>query len=108
MYDSNQPKFLNSVLVADTDLAPEELLAAAKDVERRLGRKLRRRFGPREIDVDILLYEGEQRSTAALTIPHPRMAERPFVQAPLAELRGQAVAGWADVTVMEGPEWADG
>jgi 2-amino-4-hydroxy-6-hydroxymethyldihydropteridine diphosphokinase len=106
MYDLDQPAFLNAVVVADTQLAPEALLSAAKAVERQLGRQPRHRFGPREIDVDILLYEGQLRDTPELTIPHPRMAERPFVQAPLAELRGEPPGVWPGVASIEGPDWA--
>ena len=108
MYDLNQPAFLNAVLLADTQLAPEALLSAAKAVEADLGRRRRRRYGPREIDVDILLDEGQQRDTPELTIPHPRMAERPFVQAPLAELRGEPPAEWPGVAIVEDAGWASG
>jgi 2-amino-4-hydroxy-6-hydroxymethyldihydropteridine diphosphokinase len=107
MYVTRQPAFLNAVVEVQTDLAPEALLAAVKEVERELGRRPRRRFGPREVDVDVLLYEDETRDTPELTIPHPRMAERGFVQAPLAELRGKPGA-FDGVRVVEGPEWADG
>src|SRR5438093_13763498 len=105
MYEHDQPPFLNAVALAETDLAPEELLRAAKEVEHELGRQKRLRFGPREIDVDLLLYEGEQRNSEELTLPHPRIDERPFVQIPLAELRGEVMQG---VRVVEGPDWAHG
>ena len=108
MYETAQPRFLNAVASVETELTPEALLAAAKDVERQLGRKPRARFGPREIDVDILLYADERRLSSELTIPHARMGERPFVQAPLAEVRGQPDTGRAGMTILEGPEWADG
>jgi len=106
MYQLDQPAFLNAVIQAETGLTPEELLGAAKEVERHLGRRRRTRYGPREIDVDILLYEGQQRNTEELMLPHPRMAERPFVQVPLAELRGEATRA-EGVTAIEGPEWAE-
>lgn len=108
MYDTNQPTFLNAVVQVDTELTPEALLLAAKEVERELGRQPRTRFGPREIDVDVLLYDEERRDTPELTIPHPRLHERPFVQAPLAELRGQTALAYAGVSLIEGPEWAVG
>jgi len=108
MYDTEQPRFFNAVVQADTQLTPEALLLAAKAVEQALGRQQRTRFGPREIDVDILLYGDERRDTPELTIPHPRMHERPFVQAPLAELRGETALAYTAVRIVEGPEWADG
>jgi 2-amino-4-hydroxy-6-hydroxymethyldihydropteridine diphosphokinase len=107
MYVRQQPPFLNAVVEAETDLSPEDLLLAAKEVEREQGRRQRARFGPREIDVDLLLYAGEQRATAELTLPHPRMGERPFVQVPLAELRGEPVTD-PSVRLVEDPGWAGG
>jgi 2-amino-4-hydroxy-6-hydroxymethyldihydropteridine diphosphokinase len=107
MYDTNQPRFLNAVVQADTQLTPEALLLTAKAVEQALGRQQRTRFGPREIDVDILLYGAERRDTPELTIPHPHMHERPFVQAPLAELRGETARASTGVRIVEGPEWGD-
>ena len=81
-----QPWFLNSVVEISTTLSPDELLAAAKWVERSVGRTPSYRWGPREIDVDILLYEGVEMSSEQLTVPHPRMRERLFVLLPLREL----------------------
>jgi len=106
MYETNQPRFLNAVVQAETNLSPEELLAAAKAVEQRLGRQPRERNGPREIDVDILLYGDEVRATDVLTIPHPRMQERPFVQAPLAEVAGHPQGESPGLLRIEGPLWA--
>ena len=106
MYVADQPAFLNAAILVDTWLTPEELLRAAKDVELALGRQPRQRFGPRELDVDLLLYGDERRATPELTLPHPRMQERPFVQAPLAELRGDPPAVYPGVRVIEDPEWA--
>jgi 2-amino-4-hydroxy-6-hydroxymethyldihydropteridine diphosphokinase len=103
MYRTDQPAFLNAVVRVETELSPEDLLRASQEVERLVGRQPRERFGPREIDVDILLYGGERRESAELTIPHPRMAERPFVLVPLAELRGDPVSGLMPI---EGPEWS--
>jgi 2-amino-4-hydroxy-6-hydroxymethyldihydropteridine diphosphokinase len=106
MYEPAQPPFLNAVFQAETALTPEELLTAAKSVERDLGRQQRARFGPREIDIDILLYGNERRSSEDLTLPHPRMRERPFVQVPLAELLSQPAGCSGGVRRLEGPEWA--
>ena len=67
---------------------PAQLLAFVKGVERDLGRVSGPRFGPRIVDIDILLYGDVTIDTPELTIPHPRMAERPFVLVPLAEIAG--------------------
>ncbi|MHB0870391.1 MAG: 2-amino-4-hydroxy-6-hydroxymethyldihydropteridine diphosphokinase [Chloroflexota bacterium] len=82
----DQPWFLNTVVELSTGLSPQELLAAVKGVERSVGRTPTYRWGPREIDVDILLYEGAAVSSDELTIPHPRMRERLFVLLPLRDL----------------------
>jgi 2-amino-4-hydroxy-6-hydroxymethyldihydropteridine diphosphokinase len=80
-----QPAFLNLALGVETVLAPEELLAVLLDIERILGRDRSRevRWGPRTLDLDILLFEGEVRASARLILPHPRMWERSFVLVPL-------------------------
>jgi 2-amino-4-hydroxy-6-hydroxymethyldihydropteridine diphosphokinase len=85
-YVIDQPRFLNMVLRGRTALEPASLLAVLKQIERDLGRAIGPRFGPRLIDLDILLYDDLVIATAELTIPHPRMAERPFVLVPLAEI----------------------
>ncbi len=83
----SQPWFVNGVAEARTRLAPLELLNALQTVERCLGRRPSRiPKGPRRIDIDILLYENVVARSPALTIPHPRLAERRFVLVPLAEL----------------------
>lgn len=81
-----QRNFLNAVVELRTDLEPPVLLAALKKVEKRLGRRARRRWGPREIDLDLLHFGARRRRSAALTLPHPRWRERRFVLAPLAAL----------------------
>lgn len=83
---ADQPAFLNAVVTVDTALSPEDLLIALKAVEYELGRRPARRWGPRPADLDILFYGELQLATEALTIPHPRIPERPFVLAPLAEV----------------------
>jgi len=85
-YVLDQPRFLNMALRGRTALEPAALLAVLKQIERGLGRAIGPRFGPRLIDLDILLYDDLVIATAELTIPHPRMAERPFVLVPLAEI----------------------
>ena len=85
-----QGKFLNAAAEIETDLAPEALLAELKRIERALGRKAGPRWGPREVDLDILLYGEEVLETEALVIPHPRLRERRFVLEPLAEIAPDA------------------
>jgi 2-amino-4-hydroxy-6-hydroxymethyldihydropteridine diphosphokinase len=82
----SQPWFLNLVVEAKTDLFPLQLLARTARIEQNLGRRRTRPKGPRPIDIDILLYGNFVVRTAALVIPHQRLAERRFVLAPLAEL----------------------
>jgi 2-amino-4-hydroxy-6-hydroxymethyldihydropteridine diphosphokinase len=94
-YLLDQPRFLNMAVRGRTALEPAALLALLKQIERELGRVAGPRYGPRAIDIDILLYDDLALDTASLTIPHPRMAERPFVLAPLAELAPELVSpGW--------------
>jgi 2-amino-4-hydroxy-6-hydroxymethyldihydropteridine diphosphokinase len=81
-----QPWFLNLVVEAETSLFPMQLLARVAKVERKLGRRRSVPKGPRTIDIDILLYGSAVVRTPALEIPHPRMHERRFVLAPLADL----------------------
>ncbi len=82
----DQPDFINAVLEIGTTLAPCELLTAIKEIEQRMGRTRTIRFGPRIIDIDILLFGQRVIDEPGLTIPHPRMHERRFVLGPLAEI----------------------
>jgi 2-amino-4-hydroxy-6-hydroxymethyldihydropteridine diphosphokinase len=84
--DSDQPRFLNQVVEVEWADTPRKLLAAAKAVEREGGRKPTRRWGPRVIDVDILLFGNEHISDGDLQIPHPGIKDRQFVQQSLREL----------------------
>lgn len=90
-----QPRFLNGAVELETRLPPRELLARLLAVEARLGRRRDgHRLGPRAIDLDLLLYEGEEVDEPGLTVPHPRLRERRFALEPLAELDpGLVVAG---------------
>jgi 2-amino-4-hydroxy-6-hydroxymethyldihydropteridine diphosphokinase len=83
---SDQPLFLNQVIKASTELEPFDLLAFLKTTEVKLGRVETFRFGPRLIDLDILLYNELVLATPTLTIPHTRMAERAFIIIPLADI----------------------
>jgi 2-amino-4-hydroxy-6-hydroxymethyldihydropteridine diphosphokinase len=83
----DQPRFLNAVARVETDLAPGVLLDRMLAAERALGRRRDGpRFGPRTIDLDLLLYGDEAIEEPGLTVPHPRLAERRFVLEPLHEL----------------------
>jgi 2-amino-4-hydroxy-6-hydroxymethyldihydropteridine diphosphokinase len=81
-----QPRFLNQVVQATTDWMPRQLMSRLKEIEREMGRRRTIRNGPRNIDLDILLYGDATVSAPGLEIPHPRMAERRFVLEPLAEI----------------------
>jgi len=81
-----QPRFLNLVCQVHTSLSPEELLALAKGIESKLGRKPGTSNAPRPIDIDILFYNDRVIKTEELEIPHPRLIERAFVLIPLAEI----------------------
>ncbi len=82
----DQAPFLNMVLKVQTELSPEALLARVKRLEGELGRRPSFRWGPRLIDIDILLYDERVVNTPELTIPHARLHERAFVLVPLADL----------------------
>ncbi len=84
---ADQPRFLNGAAVLETQLEPRALLDRLLAVERALGReRTGLRFGARTIDLDLLLYGDRTVDEPGLTVPHPRLAERPFVLEPLAEL----------------------
>jgi 2-amino-4-hydroxy-6-hydroxymethyldihydropteridine diphosphokinase len=83
----DQPSFLNGAARLETELSPRELLGALLDVERELGRdRSGPRYGPRTVDLDLLLYDGVELDEPGLAVPHPRLHERRFVLEPLAEL----------------------
>lgn len=84
--DADQPDFLNAVAELETSLRPHALLGVVKGIERELGRRPTRRWGPRVIDLDILTWGNERLRSATLTIPHPHLLDRSFVVEPLAEL----------------------
>ena len=84
----DQPRFVNAAAALETSLPPRELLERLLDVERSLGRDraVEERWGPRTVDLDLLLYGGESIDEPGLEVPHPRLAERAFVLEPLLEL----------------------
>lgn len=91
-YD-DQDWFLNLVIELETTLEPKELLVLCQTVEELLKRKRIIRWGPRTIDVDILLYENYRSNEEILTVPHPRMTERAFVMIPLYEIAPNLMIG---------------
>ena len=93
-----QPPFLNQVVCIDTGMGPDALLAACQAIEAAAGRERTVRFGPRTLDVDILLVEGVACDSPALTLPHPRMWQRAFVLVPLAT-QWSLARGMPDVDV---------
>ncbi|MBC7907724.1 MAG: 2-amino-4-hydroxy-6-hydroxymethyldihydropteridine diphosphokinase [Rhodospirillaceae bacterium] len=91
LYVTDQPAFLNMAVKIRTMLAPRDLLAALKSLEDELGRVASVRYGPRLIDLDILLYGDVVLDHDTLTLPHPRLHERRFALVPLVELAGDVV-----------------
>ena len=86
-----QPAFLNGAVALETELSPRELLDSLLAVERELGRERPERWGPRTIDLDLLLYGRERVDEPGLTVPHPSLHERRFALEPLAELDPELV-----------------
>ncbi|MBR5591928.1 MAG: 2-amino-4-hydroxy-6-hydroxymethyldihydropteridine diphosphokinase [Kiritimatiellae bacterium] len=93
--DFTELKFLNGAVLIETQLSPEVLLEAALAIEAEAGRVRTVRNGPRPLDVDLILYEGERRATERLILPHPRAHLRDFVLDPLHDL------GFTAMDVME-------
>jgi len=88
---TDQPDFVNTVIEIETTLPAMELLGFVLQTENTLGRIRNQRWGPRVIDIDILIYDELTMRTDALTVPHPRMLERAFVIVPLAEIEPHLV-----------------
>jgi 2-amino-4-hydroxy-6-hydroxymethyldihydropteridine diphosphokinase len=97
---TDQPPFLNAAVRIETRLSPEDLLQTVLNVEQALGRRRAERWGPRTIDIDILLYGTVAVDQPGLHIPHPRLKERAFALAPLvdvmpdAEVMGRPATEW--------------
>jgi 2-amino-4-hydroxy-6-hydroxymethyldihydropteridine diphosphokinase len=83
---TDQPDFLNQALLVDTGLSPTALLEKILDIEQQLGRFRGEKFGPRIIDIDIMMYNDEIIDLPSLSVPHPHMQNRRFVMAPMAEI----------------------
>lgn len=97
----DQPPFLNAACRLQTDLDPPALLALTQGIERDLGRVAGPRYGPRAIDLDILLWEGGEWCDPALEVPHPRLAERRFALVPVIDLDPDLVLGGQALTGIE-------
>lgn len=95
----DQDPFLNAVAVVGVDREPGDILATLQAIERAHGRKRDRRWGPRTLDLDILLFGNRRVAEPGLTIPHPRMTERRFVLQPLLDV-------WPDAALPDGTEVA--
>lgn len=87
----NQPRFLNAAVEVATDLGPLELLAELLSIEDHCGRIRRDVWGPRTLDLDLLVYGDVRISSLDLTVPHPRLAERAFVLVPLREIAPELI-----------------
>jgi 2-amino-4-hydroxy-6-hydroxymethyldihydropteridine diphosphokinase len=96
-----QPRYLNAVLELETSLPPRRLLQALQEVERAAGRQRRLRWGARTLDLDLLLYGDRSLAQPGLEVPHPALASRRFVLAPLAELCPGRIVPGTDATVAE-------
>jgi 2-amino-4-hydroxy-6-hydroxymethyldihydropteridine diphosphokinase len=88
---TDQPSFLNQALQLQTTLKPHELMEQLLDVEKTIGRLRQEKYGPRIIDIDILLFDDEIISKPSLIIPHPRMQHRRFALTPLAEIAADVI-----------------
>ncbi|HTT23660.1 MAG TPA: 2-amino-4-hydroxy-6-hydroxymethyldihydropteridine diphosphokinase [Candidatus Sulfotelmatobacter sp.] len=97
----DQPWFLNCVVALETSSTPAQLMEQVLDIEKTMGRQRVQKKGPRTIDIDILLLADAVVNTPELTIPHPRMHERRFVLAPLAEIAPDARHPRLNKTVRE-------
>ena len=85
-----QPKYLNAIAIAETELEPEELLIAMLEIENKLGRKREIHWGPRTLDLDLIVFGDEVIESEILVLPHPRAHERRFVLEPWLEIEPDA------------------
>jgi 2-amino-4-hydroxy-6-hydroxymethyldihydropteridine diphosphokinase len=98
---TDQPSFLNIALAAETERTPRDLLDQVKRIEAEVGRRPTYRWGPRVIDIDIILYDELVLDTPELVIPHPEMANRAFVLVPLAEIAPHVIHPVLQVSMEE-------
>lgn len=86
-----QPEFWNQVAELETTLEPLELLHVCQEIESRLGRERKEHWGPRTIDIDLLIYDNRESKSEELILPHPYLEERAFVLAPLREIAPELI-----------------
>jgi 2-amino-4-hydroxy-6-hydroxymethyldihydropteridine diphosphokinase len=98
---ADSPPFLNAAAELETSLAPIDLLHRLLEIERRLGRVRREKWGPRKIDLDLLTYGEQIITTDELVLPHPRLGERRFVLQPLAQIAADLPIPGLDASVIE-------
>lgn len=104
----DQPEFRNMAVLIETALTADDLLSLCLAIERESGRERRERWGPRTLDIDILTYGGETIDRPGLQVPHPRIADRAFVLAPLAEIApDMRIAGGSVADLLEAIASAD-
>ena len=96
-----QPDFVNMTIEAETEISPEGLLDLLKGIEKEMGRRDVMRWGPRLIDLDILLYDDRTIQSESLIIPHPMLHKRDFVLLPLTEIAPEAVHPVLKITISE-------
>jgi 2-amino-4-hydroxy-6-hydroxymethyldihydropteridine diphosphokinase len=96
-----QPNYVNGCVVVKTVRSPQSLLQLLLKIEQQFGRERTERWGPRTLDLDLLLYDAVVLQTPSLTLPHPRMTERAFVLVPLAELLPQWVDPLSGLTILQ-------
>jgi 2-amino-4-hydroxy-6-hydroxymethyldihydropteridine diphosphokinase len=97
----DQNGFLNQVIEIETELGPADLFAACQNIEKELKRRKTRKWGPREIDIDLLLYGKSVIDNEVIKVPHPHLSERRFVLVPLSEIAPQLDVPGLDRSVRE-------
>lgn len=115
---TDQPAFLNACILVETSLTARQLLDKCLDIEQKLGRVRAERWGPRQVDIDILYFGDEVIAEEGLEVPHPRMTDRAFVMQPLSDIApdklisGKLVSQWAQElhdeaieVVLENDDW---
>ena len=105
---TDQPAFINAVIRLRTSLGPERLFVYAKSVEAAFGRRPGVRYGPRPLDIDLLIYGDLHIHTTRLDVPHPHLAERAFVLIPLRDIAPEVVLPGPGATVRELAARVDG
>ena len=98
---TNQPSFYNQVIVLKTNTEPQQLMQILLEIEERIGRKREIKYGPRIIDIDILLIDNLVSNTLLLTLPHPYLTERRFALLPLSEIANQIIHPLNNKTIQQ-------